>query len=178
MLLQTPITSAALSNQIKILLTFGFKVCIRMMMMNNRDSSDCDKEGRIYNEGYSTDYENDDFYADIRRQIMLLMGDDESDRNRKVPPCSGRVRQVVPAGSDGFGDYLSSCSDSTPDWLVNLWRRSSSSGIKNCSGSSNVVGTGVFIPQIVKCRGRNRPGRRRNEGNMMMNKKQVESIYL
>ncbi|CAN1137823.1 hypothetical protein LINPERPRIM_LOCUS23105 [Linum perenne] len=122
------------------------------------------------------DYENDDFYEEIRRQIMLLTAeqgdndDDESHSNEKlIQPCGGRVlRQVVaPAGRyfswcEGSDD-LSSC----PDWLVNLWRRSSN--VKNCcsSGSSSNVGTGVFIPQIVKCRGRNRPRRRRNEGNKM-----------
>ncbi|KAF2321463.1 hypothetical protein GH714_041058 [Hevea brasiliensis] len=110
--------------------------------------------------------DRDALYAELRRQVLLLIADDNDDFAETT--CSDFLRACKP-GSDKLngsflaklqpGSYVDWCewdrrnTDSVPRWLVNLWRKGN--------------GTGVFIPQIVKSRqcghGRNRmnKGRRR-----------------
>ncbi|CAL1408262.1 unnamed protein product [Linum trigynum] len=162
------------------------------LMGHEMQSSDRERRSQRNDDDYDCD--DDAFYAEIRRQILLITAgngddDDEIDGNRrrcgrKRPPTrGGRVLlQVAPSAGRYFswceetdrifGDSSSSSSlsssVSTPDWLVNLWSNNKASG--------SVVGTGVFIPQIVKSGGRSRPRRRRNEGNKMKNKHAVQSV--
>ncbi|CAL1392796.1 unnamed protein product [Linum trigynum] len=162
--------------------------------LQGREIQSSDEERRSQRKHGDCDCEDDAFYAEIRRQILILtaeQGDnDEIDGNRKrrerkgPPTRGGRVLlQVAPAGryfswcdetdrisgdSSSSPSTSSSSSVSTPDWLVNLWRNNRASG--------SVVGTGVFIPQIVRSGGRNRPRRRRSEGNGTKNKHLVQSV--
>ncbi|CAN0876409.1 hypothetical protein LINGRAHAP2_LOCUS11302 [Linum grandiflorum] len=103
-------------------------------------------------EDHNDDYGDDAFYLEIRRQILLLTADqheDDGDRRRKGTPCCCRGRVMAEVGPYSAGQ-IGDCTDvPPPDWLVNLWTSSTT------SGSGNVVGTGVFIPRItVKSRPR------------------------
>ncbi|XP_007046279.2 PREDICTED: uncharacterized protein LOC18610522 [Theobroma cacao] len=100
--------------------------------------------------------EDDVFYADIRRRILLLTADDDEDCQETKsfhPVCNGKPGSNRAVGnlssSLQYGGYFSSWesenTDSVPTWLANLWR--------------NGNGTGVFIPHIVKSRRHHRPGR-------------------
>ncbi|KAK6242834.1 hypothetical protein SCA6_008223 [Theobroma cacao] len=98
--------------------------------------------------------EDDVFYADIRRRILLLTADDDEDCQETKsfhPVCNGKPGSNRAVGnlssSLQYGGYFSSWesenTDSVPTWLANLWR--------------NGNGTGVFIPHIVKSRRHHRP---------------------
>ncbi|XVF43017.1 hypothetical protein PTKIN_Ptkin02bG0006700 [Pterospermum kingtungense] len=98
--------------------------------------------------------EDDVFYAEIRRQILLLTADDEEDY-RETNIFNDSVSGSKPGSNRpvcnfSYGSYFSSWerenTNSVPTWLANLWR--------------NGNGTGVFIPHHVdKSRRRHRPGR-------------------
>ena len=102
--------------------------------------------------------ENDDdvFYAEIERQILLLTTDDNEDLpetkhfNSFGAANGGSSRSVsgFPGASplaSRFCSWETEYSGSPPVWLVNLWK--------------NGKGTGVFIPEVVKCRRNYKPGK-------------------
>lgn len=101
------------------------------------------------------EYEEDTFYAEIRRQILLLTSEDNEDllETRSFNPINvtngGSNRSAYsfncasPSASN-FSLWERHSSGSPPLWLVNLWK--------------NGKGTGVFIPQVA-CRKNQRPGR-------------------
>ncbi|XWS69792.1 hypothetical protein CRYUN_Cryun04dG0209100 [Craigia yunnanensis] len=106
--------------------------------------------------------EDDVFYAEIRRQILLLTADDDEDyEETKIfhSVSSSKPGSKRPVGNFSsslqYGSYFNSWesekTNSVPTWLANLWR--------------NGNGTGVFIPHINKSRRRLKPGR--------MNKRKV-----
>jgi hypothetical protein len=100
------------------------------------------------------DGHDDDPYAEIRRQILLLTADDDED----LPVNSPKSISAAKRSSNSFkassvtglqhGVYFNWWEDentnSVPAWLANLWR--------------NGNGTGVFIPQVVKSRRIYKPG--------------------
>ncbi|KAK4850671.1 hypothetical protein QYF36_008849 [Acer negundo] len=99
--------------------------------------------------------EDDVFYAELRRQILLLTADEDEDRldfvRRKHPNSidakernSNTLMSLSTTLQPGsyFNWWGNPKSDSVPTWLVNLWR----------NGNRNGNGTGVFIPHIVKTR--------------------------
>ncbi|KAF5751183.1 hypothetical protein HS088_TW02G00193 [Tripterygium wilfordii] len=110
------------------------------------------------------DFDEDDaFYAELRRQILLLTEDDENEFSTNLNSISIAARKRGVNGSRAAfgvaaepGSYFSWREDEAadsklvPTWLVNLWR--------------NGNGTGVFIPHAVKySRSGHRPGRRNYE---------------
>jgi hypothetical protein len=103
---------------------------------------------------FEAENEDDTFYAEIKRQILLLTSEDNEDlvetksfdnthvtnddSNRLVSGFNG---SITPTRK--FDLWETGSSSSPPVWLVNLWK--------------NGKGTGVFIPQ-VSCRENQRPG--------------------
>uniref|UniRef100_A0A7N0UVM5 Uncharacterized protein n=1 Tax=Kalanchoe fedtschenkoi TaxID=63787 RepID=A0A7N0UVM5_KALFE len=118
------------------------------------------------------DLSEDDFYAEIRRQILLLTADD--DEEHVIVPTKMKTRSACGSTTDSFmtqqrgrnhhhhhhhqvgwweeGNDQTACS--APVWLRNLWR-----GHASVSRSSG--GTGVFIPHIVKSGRKHKAGSRR-----------------
>lgn len=110
----------------------------------------------------NSEYEDDDvFYAELRRQILLLTLDEDEDfLDNKHRNCS-TVRKQRSNNSASLSSALQHGSyfgwsefeknNSVPTWLVNIWRY----GNGNNTNINN--GTGVFIPRIVQSR-RHKPG--------------------
>ncbi|MBA0805717.1 hypothetical protein Gohar_005209 [Gossypium harknessii] len=94
--------------------------------------------------------EDDVFFAEIQRQILLLTADDDDHQAAGAGVNNpGSRRKAVENLSSSFhhGWYFSwPETDSVPTWLANLWRTGN--------------GTGVFIPHITTSTRRHRPGRK------------------
>ncbi|KAI3763875.1 hypothetical protein L2E82_13873 [Cichorium intybus] len=107
----------------------------------------------------SLEAEDTVFYAELTRQILLLMDEDDEihgGRNRKGESPEFQRRSVVASGN-----YFSWCEGGrnleVPCWMERLW-------------ASNGTGTGVFIPRVVatgKTRRRRHNKARRNDGGRM-----------
>ncbi|EEF33256.1 uncharacterized protein LOC8269712 [Ricinus communis] len=117
----------------------------------------------IFRDGDIVD--DDAFYVELRRQILLLTADDEDEDpqptrlpisvvdSRRGPSRLTSFSSCVLQHGDYFHWWESENTDSPPTWLVNLWKRNSN-------------GTGVFIPQLVKSRRRYRhAGKTGNENS-------------
>ncbi|KAL4609871.1 hypothetical protein ACB092_08G012500 [Castanea dentata] len=117
------------------------------------------------------DGHEDDIYAEIRRQILLLTADDDEDLPKDNPKSFGAAKR----SSNSFkarcitglqsGSYFYWWEDkntnSVPAWLASLWRTGN--------------GTGVFIPQAVKSRRSYNLGRMNNERRIIY--KRVENQF-
>ncbi|KAI3731624.1 hypothetical protein L1987_62813 [Smallanthus sonchifolius] len=98
------------------------------------------------------------FHADLTRQMLMLIMDDEDEMYARRDIKSGsefRRRSVVSYGSCGGGYFSwseSGRSVEVPGWMERLW-------------AGNGGGTGVFIPQVVAAAaaGKSRRRRRRNK---------------
>ncbi|XP_022852177.1 uncharacterized protein LOC111373829 [Olea europaea var. sylvestris] len=127
----------------------------------------------LYGE-YEEELEEDDevFYCELRRQVLLLTAEDsddeELDENRSSPNMAEArkhgsipmLSSVKPSGclynwSGNKEDYA------TPASILNLWRTGN--------------GTGVFIPQIVQSRRKNRP-RRKKKNESVRTYRQVDKM--
>ncbi|TKY69383.1 hypothetical protein E2542_SST05656 [Spatholobus suberectus] len=100
-----------------------------------------------------TQFDDDTFYAEIRRQILQLTSEDDEDLvvkqrfNQASVGNGGSTRLAYNSTSPPPASHFCSRethSSGSPDWLVNLWK----------SGR----GTGVFIPQVVTGKKYQRPG--------------------
>ncbi|KAJ8774705.1 hypothetical protein K2173_017151 [Erythroxylum novogranatense] len=111
-------------------------------------------------------YEEDAYYADLTRQILLLTADDDGDGNGDfleskhsdslITSKTGHSSNLITCSSSSalepasfFSSWQTQEVDSVPTWLLDLWRKSN--------------GTGVFIPQIVKSRRRYKPAARQKK---------------
>ncbi|XP_030471841.1 uncharacterized protein LOC115689821 [Syzygium oleosum] len=105
-------------------------------------------------------------YAELEKQIILLMADDGEDEGVAVETKPNSYRQLgFPSNirydtASNLGQWENDGSGSVPAWLLNLWN------------SGSVGGTGVFIPQLVQKRRRHNFGRTNNRRKTMY--KQVE----
>ncbi|KAJ8774596.1 hypothetical protein K2173_017042 [Erythroxylum novogranatense] len=96
-----------------------------------------------------TRIDDDMFYAELKRQVLLLIDEDSEDSSETTHSwkCdSSGLNRSFPAISQPGGSYFSlwdmEIKNSAPTWLVKTWRTGK--------------GTGVFIPQIVKTRSSSR----------------------
>ncbi|KAK7280506.1 hypothetical protein RJT34_25570 [Clitoria ternatea] len=112
---------------------------------------------------FEAEKDDDTFYAEIRRQILLLTSEDNEDllETRRFNPISvtngGSNKSIysfnsAPPYESNFCLWDTKSSSSPPLWLVNLWK--------------NGKGTGVFIPQVA-CMKNQRPGRMSNSRRKM-----------
>jgi len=119
---------------------------LRPNMTMNRDQN-------LEHEGMN---EDDVFYAEIRKQVLLLTEDEDEDflQTRHLNSTSANKQRlkrltttVTIAAQPGsyFSCWESENSSSVPKWLGSLWRNDN-------------AGTGVFIPQLVNPRTRQRSG--------------------
>ncbi|KAG6426136.1 hypothetical protein SASPL_110352 [Salvia splendens] len=97
------------------------------------------------------EYEDDVFYSELRKQVMQLTAEDEDD-NIEEHVYKNKNSNTVAARKEGLNDsrgYYDWHEMAAPAFIMNLWRTGN--------------GTGVFIPQIVQSKKKNRSRRKRNE---------------
>ncbi|KAF8040228.1 hypothetical protein BT93_B2460 [Corymbia citriodora subsp. variegata] len=119
----------------------------------------------IQNEpGLGVGGDSDDIhYAELEKQIILLMADDGEDDPVTLDSKTNSSRQLGSASrirydaASNFGGWENYSSSSVPAWLLNLW------------SSGNVGGTGVFIPQLAQ--------KRRRHSNFGRTNNRRKSIY-
>lgn len=88
------------------------------------------------------EYEDAVFYSELRKQVLQLTADDDDDvQEHKI-----KNSNAVAAQREGRRGYY--------DWLQHKEEAATRAWIMNASRTGN--GTGVFIPQIVQSRRRNR----------------------
>ncbi|KAI5678611.1 hypothetical protein M9H77_09561 [Catharanthus roseus] len=97
------------------------------------------------------DDEDDLFYEELRKQILLLIAEDDEDH---VQGLQGNMLKTLKKRfNNGPVCYYNwSGNEATglvPTWLFDLWKPGN--------------GTGVFIPQIIKSGKRYKPRRKNNE---------------
>ncbi|KAH6834476.1 hypothetical protein C2S53_004211 [Perilla frutescens var. hirtella] len=109
------------------------------------------------------EYEDDVFYSELRKQVLQLTAEDDDDQEQAVFDESKNLNMVAPqkGGHDdgarhrvsldgGYYNWPRNKEEvAAPAWIMNLWKTGN--------------GTGVFIPQIVQSKKKNRPRRRKNE---------------
>ncbi|XP_030513846.1 uncharacterized protein LOC115727715 [Rhodamnia argentea] len=109
---------------------------------------------------------DDVHYAELEKQIIMLMADDGEDDGAAIETKINSSRRLgFPSNiryeaASNLGQWENHDSRSVPGWLLNLW------------SSGNVGGTGVFIPQLVQKRRRHSFGSTNNCRKLMY--KQVE----
>ncbi|XP_055809716.1 uncharacterized protein LOC129879977 [Solanum dulcamara] len=112
---------------------------------------------------FQDDFEGDDFYDELRRQILILTAEDEEDyvqqsndqikNSKRVEMNSLELQQPKGIQFYWYGDKED--YNKVPKWLLDLWRKGNRDEVLN--------GTGVFIPHIVKSRRRNKSRRKNSE---------------
>ncbi|KAJ4843142.1 hypothetical protein Tsubulata_018566, partial [Turnera subulata] len=93
------------------------------------------------NLGFESFDEDDSFYAELRRQVLLLIADDNDDctmiksstlitaRKRCSSGLTTSFPTTLQPGSY-FNWWERENADSVPTWLVNLWRNGKGTGVK------------------------------------------------
>lgn len=105
------------------------------------------------------DFADDDFYTEIRHQILLLTAEDDEEQvmqSKMKKRSNGSKGTFITHQSNEWANHRlgwwesnhhREATSAAPVWLVNLWR----------SHGSGSGGTGVFIPHIVKSRRKYKP---------------------
>ncbi|CAL0315317.1 unnamed protein product [Lupinus luteus] len=98
-----------------------------------------------------TQYDDDSFYTEIRKEILLLTSEDNEEiLERKSTgvfiPQPITYRRHHRSYSSNLGSWKNENFRLPPYWFEKLWN------------NENEKGTGVFIPQAVTCRRKLRPG--------------------
>ncbi|KAL1564935.1 hypothetical protein AAHA92_07213 [Salvia divinorum] len=95
------------------------------------------------------EYEDDVFYSELRKQVLQLTAEDDDDAQEHNIKNSNAVA-AQKEGRRGYYDWPQHNKEVVgPAWIVNASRTGN--------------GTGVFIPQIVQSKRKNRSRRKRNE---------------
>ncbi|XP_057765769.1 uncharacterized protein LOC130986379 [Salvia miltiorrhiza] len=106
------------------------------------------------------EYEDDVFYSELRKQVLQLTAEDDDVEEQVYRNKNSNKVAAQREGLDdghrhisrdgGYYDWPPNKEEvAAPAWVMNLWRTGN--------------GTGVFIPQIVQSKKKNRPRRKRNE---------------
>ncbi|KAH0674932.1 hypothetical protein KY285_022733 [Solanum tuberosum] len=112
---------------------------------------------------FRDEFEGDDFYDELRRQMLILTTEDEEDyvqqsndqiKNSKRVEMKSLVLQQ-PKGIQFYWYGDKEDYNKVPKWLLDLWNKGNRGEVLN--------GTGVFIPHIVKSRRRNKSRRKNTE---------------
>ncbi|KAJ8547681.1 hypothetical protein K7X08_011267 [Anisodus acutangulus] len=111
---------------------------------------------------FRDEFEGDDFYDELRRQVLILTAEEDEDYygKKKEIKNSNRVemKSLVfqqPKGIQFYWYGDREDNNKVPKWLSDLWRNGNRDEVFN--------GTGVFIPHIVKSRRRNKSRRKNTE---------------
>ncbi|MCD7466268.1 hypothetical protein HAX54_002826 [Datura stramonium] len=113
---------------------------------------------------FRDEFEDDDFYDELRRQVLILTEEEEYvqqsneiKNSNRVQMRSSVLQQQQPKGIQfyWYGDN-SEDDNKVPKWLLDLWR-------KGNYKDEVLNGTGVFIPHIIKSRRRNKSRRKNTE---------------
>ncbi|KAL1828895.1 hypothetical protein ACET3Z_007307 [Daucus carota] len=102
--------------------------------------------------------DDDSFYEELKRQILLLTADDEKaredyatvDHRRRISVSNKRNSWNKMGSYFDWTNNEKTSANSVPACIQSLWRNGN-------------TGTGVFIPDIVMSRRRNKPRRRKND---------------
>ncbi|GER28504.1 protein bassoon [Striga asiatica] len=112
------------------------------------------------------EYEDDDFYHEIREQVLQLTAEEDNFdeenleiKNHNTVAAKHGLNNVPAQIKRGYYNWPENRDEenSVPAWIVNLWR---------CGN-----GTGVFIPQILPSRRRNR-SRKKKKGQKRKGKQE------
>ncbi|KAG6425254.1 hypothetical protein SASPL_115681 [Salvia splendens] len=96
------------------------------------------------------EYEYDVFYSELRKQVLQLTAEDDDDDVQEHKIKNSNAVAAQKEGRRGYYDWPQHNEEvAAPTWIM------------NASITGN--GTGVFIPQIVQSRRKNRSRRKRNE---------------
>ncbi|KAL2484764.1 Uncharacterized protein Adt_29520 [Abeliophyllum distichum] len=117
--------------------------------------------------------EDDVFYDELRRQVLLLTAEDSDDEELRENGTSPNMAEARKHGSIAmsssvnppgcFYNWSGNKEDyAAPACILNLWRTGN--------------GTGVFIPQIIQSRRRNKPRRKKNKNERGRTFRQVEKM--
>lgn len=98
------------------------------------------------------EFEDDDFYDELRRQVLTLTAEDEENYVQQSSEIKNskrvEMKSLVLQQPKGIQFYWHGDNNKVPKWLVDLWTKGNRDEVFN--------GTGVFIPHIVKSRRRNK----------------------
>ncbi|PIN23698.1 hypothetical protein CDL12_03579 [Handroanthus impetiginosus] len=107
------------------------------------------------------EYDDDVFYSELRRQVLQLTAEDDEREEVQLYENKNPNTVTTRKPSANIGPFGFSQERGYDNWPVNEEDHSAPAWILNSRRIGN--GTGVFIPQVVQSRRKNRPRRKKNE---------------